>query len=109
MQFDNVKVIDRQSAEVAFASGNEGEVCCALVSLAFHESDWLWVQNQCLYFLENDNKNIAGVAATCLGHLARIHRKIEKAKVMAALKLHLSNAEIAGVIEDALDDILMFT
>ncbi len=85
MQFDDVKLTSRQSAEVVFSSGNEDEICYALVSLAFHESDWLWVQNQCLYFLENGNKNIAGVAATCLGHLARIHRKIEKDKVMAAL------------------------
>jgi hypothetical protein len=109
MQFDNVKAIDRQSAEMAFASGNESEICHALVSLAFHEPDWLWAQNQCLFFLEKDNQNIAGVAATCLGHLARIHRKIEKDKVTVALKLHLSNGDLAGIVEDALDDILMFT
>ncbi|WP_167080781.1 hypothetical protein [Massilia aquatica] len=53
--------------------------------------------------------NIAGVSATCLGHIARIHRKLEKEKVIAALRMKLDRSEIAGVVEDALDDISTFS
>jgi hypothetical protein len=108
MQFDKVEVIDKISAEIVFSSGDEMQICQALVSLAFHESDWLWVQNHCLKFLQSDNANIAGISATCLGHIARIHRKLEKDKVITALRQKLHNSEIAGVVEDALDDISIF-
>jgi len=108
MQFNNTTVIDKASAESIFASNDEKQICQTLVSLAFHEQDWQWVQNYCLKFLQSDNANIAGISATCLGHIARIHRKLEKDKVVSALQLMLSNDQISGVVEDALDDISMF-
>jgi hypothetical protein len=108
MQFDNVGVINKISAEMAFSSSDENQICQALVSLAFHESDWQWVQNHCLEYLQSDNPNIAGISAICLGHIARIHRKLEKDKVVTALRQKLNNSEIAGVVEDALDDISMY-
>ncbi|MDB5971727.1 MAG: hypothetical protein JWQ90_4177 [Hydrocarboniphaga sp.] len=83
-------------------------ICTALVSLAFHEEDWRWVQKRCLYFLESDDEDISGLAATCLGHIARIHRQLDKDVVVHALRSKLSNAKIAGRIEDALDDIDTF-
>lgn len=108
MQFDSVDVIDKASAETAFYSKDEQQICKALVSLALHEPDWQWVQNCFLEFLQSDNANISGISATCLGHVARIHRKLEKGKVLMALRTKLDNQEFAGVVEDALDDISVY-
>ena len=109
MQFENVEAIDRFSAEIALASNDATKICQTLVSLAFHEPDWQWTQNRCIEFLQSGDMNIAGVSATCLGHIARIHGKLEKEKVIAALRLKLDRNEIAGVVEDALDDISIFS
>ena len=49
------------------------QICQALVSIAFYEQDWPWVQEQCLVLLSNKASAIRGLAATCLGHIARMH------------------------------------
>ena len=103
--FENVGPIDRAAAEVEFASGDSLRICKALVSLAFHDPDWHWVQDICLRFLNDNNPEIGGVSATCLGHLARIHGKLDRERVVAALRNRLDDPEIGGRVEDALDDI----
>ena len=105
----NIFPIDKDSAEKIFLSNNAEKICHAMVAIALHEQDWKWVQDKCLYFLTNDNPEISGLAATCLGHIARIHRQIEKDKVIPLLRSRLNNPDIAGQIEDALSDIAMFT
>jgi hypothetical protein len=107
-RYYNVFPIDKDAAERIFSSGDVEKTCHALVAVALHENDWKWVQDKCLYFLMNDNPEISGLAATCLGHIARIHRQIEKDKVIPLLKSRLNDTRITGRIEDALDDIDMF-
>ncbi len=80
----------------------------ALLGVTYHEPDWEWVQGWCLRFLEFSDPDIRNTAIACLGHLARIHGRIDKTKVMKALRGHLDDLECAGRIEDALDDIEMF-
>jgi hypothetical protein len=105
----DVKKISRDEARLAFSSGNAEEICIALVAVTFHDPDLHWVQELCLNFLSHGDSRISGLAATCLGHLARIHRNIDREKVLSALHHHLSNEEIAGRVEDAIDDIEMFS
>lgn len=107
-KYQNYQPIDRKVAEDAFASRDAKNICEALVSVALNDPDWRWAQNQCLYFLGNKSPEIRGLAATCLGHIARVHRQLEKEKVLSALREHLNDDPILGRVEDALDDIGMF-
>lgn len=107
-KFHEAPQILRIDALKAFASGESEQICKALVSVAFHENDWRWVQEKCLEFLASDDADISGLAATCLGHIARIHRSLDKERVMTALTQRLGDSRIAGRIEDALDDIMCF-
>lgn len=97
-----------ERASEVFASGDVGEISAALVAVALNDSNWRWVQNRCLEFLNNDNFEIRGVAATCLGHIARIHGRLDEDKVMPALRERLNDQAISGRIEDAIEDIGMF-
>jgi hypothetical protein len=108
MNYQDSQRISKQTAERAFATAEVKCICEALVSIAFYEPDWKWAQNRCLEFLSNENPEIRGLAATCLGHIARTHRQLEKEKVLIALRDHLSDDAISGQVEDALDDIDMF-
>jgi hypothetical protein len=101
--------LDKNAAEKIFASNNVEEICHAMIAVALNEQDWKWVQDKCLYFFMSDNVEISGLAATCLGHVARIHGQIDKDKVMPILRSRLNEPEIAGRIEDAINDIDMFT
>ncbi len=109
MEFKSVKPIDKATAESMLRSKEDQLICEALLSLSFYERDWRFVQNICLKFLDSENTKIVGLAATCLGHIARINHTIDKDVVVTALNKHLSNANISGVIEDALDDISTYT
>lgn len=71
--------------------------------------DWIWVQNKCIQLFDHKNFHVQGLAITCIGHLARIHGKIEKNKVIPILEKLKRNEHLVGRIEDALDDIKMFT
>jgi len=79
------------------------------VSAAFHDSDWQRVQEICLDLLTHEDQDVAGVAATCLGHLARIHGMIETKRVVPVLRSLLGRSEIAGQVNDALEDIEQYS
>ncbi|MFY1942916.1 HEAT repeat domain-containing protein [Achromobacter xylosoxidans] len=83
-------------------------ICEALVSIAFGSPDWRWAQDTCLSFLRNENPALRRLAATCLGHIARIHGQLDKEAVVPALRECLQDPEIVGKVEDALDDIRLF-
>lgn len=105
LKFKNPKELTRDQLKKHFQSGNTDEICDALVSMAFYDDDWKWSQDQCLHFLEHPQWEIRGLAATCLGHIARIHGKLDRELVEAALKKHLPDKKIADRIEFALEDI----
>lgn len=63
------------------------------------------MQGKCIFFLNSENSQVAGLAATCIGHLARIHKQIDKPKVMPVLSTNLKRIDIKGRVEDAINDI----
>lgn len=111
MLYHNPGPISKEEALEAFEAEDKTRICEALVSIAFHEADWHWAQEVCLRFLldETESLHIRGVAATCLGHLARIHRTLDKERVVAALSRFLQVPALKGQAQDALDDIEIFT
>ncbi|MCW2291946.1 hypothetical protein M2262_001996 [Pseudomonas sp. BIGb0408] len=108
MNYQDPQPYNKRALEKAFASRDVKSICEALVSVALNDSDWRWAQNKCLEFLRNEIPDVRGLAATCLGHIARIHRQLDKEKVLIALREHLDDNIISGQIADALDDIDMF-
>jgi hypothetical protein len=105
MKYKDPRPINRTEAETAFASGNTEATCDALVRVTFHDSDWRWVQERCLDFVHSPNAEVRGLAATCLGHLARIHGELDLARVNPVLLALAQDPEVGGRAEDALDDI----
>lgn len=102
------KRISRTEAAKMLTSNNYKDICDALISITYYDQDWRWCQDECLKYLNHKNKFVSGLAAICLGHIARIHKKLDKEKVIMELKKHLDNVEISGQIQDALDDIDIF-
>jgi hypothetical protein len=97
--------MERADRERLFESGNEKAIIDGLLSSAFYDGDWRWVQNTCLRFLGHPAKWVRWNAATCLGHIARIHRKLETEIVLPKLLALREDPEVASGVEDALDDV----
>lgn len=108
MQFQEVTPISREQALTAFASNKVEAICDALIRITYHDPDWRWVQEQCVSFAEFPDVDVRGLAVTCLGHLARIHRRLNLKEVLPMLKSLLNNPDIAPRVADTLDDIKMF-
>ncbi len=68
---------------VALARGDPQAAARALVGAAFYHPDWRAVQDLCLQLLNGADWPLAAAAATCLGHLARIHRQLDVASSIA--------------------------
>lgn len=80
-----------------------------LLKITFDCDDWEWIQNVCIDIINsNREKNICGLAVSCIGHLARIHGKIDKERIFELFDQQKDNPYISGRIEDAIDDINRF-
>ena len=111
MRYEEVSPIEREAAHDLLASKDPFVVCSVLVRLAYHDPDWAWVQARCLEFARDPRPEVRGCAALCLGHLARIHRVLDLDTVLPVLRALLDDPTgsfVAGIAEDALDDIGVF-
>jgi len=95
--------------ERLISSNDEELIINTLLDICFNFDEWEWVQDVCLKLMTFENENICGLAITCIGHIARIHSTIDKKKVLPVLKDKMNDERFLGRVEDALDDINMFT
>jgi hypothetical protein len=96
--------------EHTFQHTSARDISQTLVALALHDADWKKVEKYCLEFLEHPDAGVRAVAATCIGHLARIHKTLDLDIVLPALYRHLSDPGqwVAGNADNALSDIEIF-
>src|SRR5215471_8721432 len=100
--------ITRDEAEAALRTGDADAICDVLVRIAYHEADAEWTQQQCLAFVRHSDAGIRATAVTCLGHLARIHHRLDLPAVVPTLDALRSDDDLSGRVDDALSDIRMF-
>lgn len=108
VQYEEPVLMSHEDAERALQSTNPEETCAALLSIALHDPDWRWAQEQCLRCLQHASEQVRALAPTCLGHVARIHGHLDMERVLPVLTEFRRHPALAGRVEDALDDIVMF-
>ncbi|MGF0314455.1 hypothetical protein [Nocardia fluminea] len=107
--YQSLGPIDRDESIALLASDESRIVSETILRLALHDADGAWVTDRALALLDNADTGVRASAATALGHIARIHREIDRDRVVPALRRLLDNPETAGRADDALDDIEVFT
>lgn len=80
----------------------------ALLSASLYGQDRNWIQEKCLTFLDHPDPTMKATAIRCLGHLARIHKKLDIEKVLPAIFRFKDDSYLSGVVEDTLDDIKVY-
>lgn len=108
MHFQEVVPMSREDALDAFASNDVAAICNALIRITYHDLDWRWVQEQCTNLAQFPNADVRGLAATCLGHLARIHGNLDLEQALSTFKFLSRDADIAPRVLDAIADIKVF-
>ena len=105
MNYEDLQPITKDEAERELRSGQPDRVARALTRLSLHHPDVMSVQELCLAQIEGADPWLRGVAATCLGHLARLHGSLDTTRVIPALERLAQDPETAGKAQDALEDI----
>jgi hypothetical protein len=108
MRYDELEPISRAEAIVELASNNRERVCRALVRLTLFDTERGWIEGWLEKFLQSDDTWIRGVAATCVGHVARIHRAVDLRRLAPLLRVLLKDPATAGKAQDAFDDIEVY-
>ncbi|GAA4708245.1 hypothetical protein [Promicromonospora umidemergens] len=105
LEYYKSEEIDRGKFLAAIEDGESLPLREAMISAAFHIDDWKWLQGQYVELLGHDDPWVRKVAATCLAHVARIHRRLDVAVVRPLIEALLDDPETRGHAEDALEDI----
>ena len=107
--FHNPPQATPAEVRAALARGDLPVALDAMVGTALYDAgDWKELQDLHLQLLEHDDRQVSALAATCLGHLARVHRRMDEARVVSALRQARSIPHISGTAADALEDIEIF-
>lgn len=106
MKYEEVEPITKRIAKSLLDQNNLEGICRALVRVAMTVPDRAWAQDQCLRFARHEDAFVRGVAATCLGHVARIHKKIDEDEVVPVVRLLLRDPDpqTRAIAEDTVDD-----
>jgi hypothetical protein len=108
MQYRAVVERSRAEVEVLLRSDDTTDTTDALLSAAYYDPDWQWVQGQCLTLSHHRDRNVRWISAICFGHLARIHRQLDLETVLQRLVEMRADPSVATAAEDALEDIRFF-
>lgn len=101
---------NREWALEQIKSDETDRIADALLSLAFYNEDWMFVENLCIEYSSHSDSKVRGIAILCFGHLARIHGQLHNEKVMPIINKALMDKDdfIRGHAHDAKDDINTF-
>jgi len=77
MKYHEPLPMSRPELEASIESGNQTAITEALLSAAFYDADWRWVQGICLRFLDHTDPFVRWYAACCISHIARIHEVLD--------------------------------
>jgi hypothetical protein len=108
MRYERPEPIGRSEALDAIASGDSARSSDAIIRLALNDPDGHWVEEVALGLMESNDPNERAVAATALGHIARIHGEISIDRVLPALRRLMDDPRTEGRAEDTLSDIAIF-
>lgn len=108
MKYEAIEPISKSEAENSLLSGDDALIRHTLIRLAHHVDDWRWAQSKCLHFAQHGNLNVRSTAILCLGHLARLHGKLDMDRVLPVLEECQQVESLRGRVDDVLDDIAIF-
>jgi hypothetical protein len=110
MKHETIEPISKEQAERLFAKDDREAICDTLVRVAMFETDRHWAQSQCLRFASHKDAFVRGVAATCLSHLARIHKVIDEDEVIPIVRQLLQDRDpqTRAIAEDTISDFSIY-
>jgi len=106
--YDEPKAIDKVEFTSIVEAGVIALVCDALVRAVHFIHDYDWLLQQYILLLKHPDLEVRGVTITCIGHIARLNAEADKTQLLGILDPLLCDSDMAGRVEDAIDDVNTF-
>jgi hypothetical protein len=96
--------------EAAISRNDPNELANAVISAALHADDPAWAEALCLRLAKHEHVNVRGNAILGFGHIARIHRQLDKGRVKPLIEAALRDASgyVRTQADGAADDVELF-
>lgn len=107
MEYEEIAFNTRGQLAAALLSGDADKIVPALLGVVLNDPNWEWLQDKCLELLNVDDIRVPRAALLGLGHVARLHRRMNVVRVRSALRA-FNRPQLAGEVEDVLEDIELF-
>jgi hypothetical protein len=99
----------KENLDILLQSDDPTVATNALLYLCFNIDDPEWIQIKCVQVVQShQSDDVRGLALTCIDHVARMHKIINKVLVILVLLKGLEHKTLSGRAQDALDDINIF-
>jgi hypothetical protein len=108
MEYETLLPIGRHELDEVFRCGTPSEAASGLLRMALHEPEAQWAEERCLAALRDPREDVVAAAVIALGHIPRIRGTIRLELVLPELKRLRDVPCFAGLLQDALADILVF-
>ena len=111
MRYEAVPQISREQYEGMIGTHDPAKIASALLSIAYWDCDWNWVQEQLLSFVDHADPQVRYTAILGFGHVVRFNGQLDCQKVEPVLKriaTHDDSPEqfqIRSTAEESLEDI----
>lgn len=108
MIYEEMPPIRRDEAMAELESEDAARISRALVRLALNDPDRGWLEGIVAAHLESSDPPVRATAALCAGHIARLHRALDTARLVPLIRRLGADPRTRGRMEDALSDIEIF-
>ena len=110
MKYDPIELQGKEEIEAAISRDNADELLQAVLSAALYSEDGPWAEEICVRLSGHKHFNVRGNAILGLGHIARIHRKLNEVKVKPLIQAGLSDESdyVRKQADAAADDVELF-
>ena len=108
LKYDAPKEITKAEFSNIVSVGVIALICEAIVRAVHFIYDYDWLVEQFVPLLNHPSPEVRGTTITCFGHLARLNQDANKQQLLRILEPLLADEQLAGRIEDAIDDINTF-
>jgi hypothetical protein len=107
-RYEEPPLASREDLESAVATGDPTAISRTMVGI-IEDDDVDWLTHTLLDLSGHGSIEVRATAITCLGHVARIHGRIDSDRVLPRLRDLRSDPLLRGRVDDAIDDIEHFT
>lgn len=109
-RYEALPELSPAGVEAAVRRGDPDELLRAVLSAALYAADPEWAAGVCLRLAAHPHPGVRGNAVLGLGHLARLHGRLDRARVQPVLEAALSDPDpfVRGQADAAVDDVEHF-